>query len=91
MAWDFETEPEFEAKLAWMREFLATEIMPLEGLPVEIQNDRNKMDELTAPLKQQVRDRDLWAAHLPPELGGGGFGQVKLGLMKEILGRCGHA
>ena len=91
MAWDFETEPEFEAKLAWMREFLATEIMPLEGLPVEIQNDRNKMDELTAPLKQQVRDRDLWAAHLPPELGGGGFGQVKLGLMNEILGRCGHA
>jgi len=91
MAWDFETEPEFEAKLAWMRDFLAEEIMPLEGLPAEIQNDRSKMDELTAPLKQHVRDQDLWAAHLPPELGGGGFGQVKLGLMNEILGRCGHA
>ncbi|MEY2996152.1 MAG: hypothetical protein RLZZ39_977, partial [Actinomycetota bacterium] len=22
MAWDFETEPEFEEKLAWMREFV---------------------------------------------------------------------
>ncbi|MGH2900263.1 MAG: acyl-CoA dehydrogenase family protein, partial [Solirubrobacteraceae bacterium] len=32
-----------------------------------------------------------WAAHLPPELGGGGFGQVKLGLMHEILGACIYA
>ena len=30
MAWDFETEPEFEAKLAWMREFVKEEIFPLE-------------------------------------------------------------
>ena len=35
---------------------------------------------------EQVRERGLWAAHLPPELGGQGFGQVKLGLMHEILG-----
>ncbi len=28
----------------------------------------------------------LWAAHLGPDLGGQGFGQVKLGLMHEILG-----
>ena len=28
----------------------------------------------------------MWAAHLDPELGGQGFGQVKLGLMHEILG-----
>jgi len=33
-----------------------------------------------------VKEQGLWAAHLPPELGGGGFGQVKLGLMHEILG-----
>ncbi len=47
-------------------------------------------DELRAivdPLKQQVRDRDLWACHLGPELGGQGYGQVKLALMNEILGR----
>ena len=39
-----------------------------------------------APLQERVRERDLWAAHLDPELGGQGFGQVKLGLMHEILG-----
>ena len=29
----------------------------------------------------------LWACHLGPELGGEGYGQVKLALMNEILGR----
>jgi acyl-CoA dehydrogenase len=28
----------------------------------------------------------LWACHLGPELGGQGYGQVKLGLINEILG-----
>ena len=32
MAWDFSTEPEFEAKLDWMRAFVRDEIMPLETL-----------------------------------------------------------
>ena len=32
MAWDFETEPEFEAQLAWMRTFVKEEIFPLETL-----------------------------------------------------------
>jgi acyl-CoA dehydrogenase len=38
-----------------------------------------------------VRERGLWAAHLPPELGGQGFGQVRLGLMHEILGTSPYA
>jgi acyl-CoA dehydrogenase len=40
-----------------------------------------------APLKKIVQAEGLWACHLGPELGGKGFGQVKLGLMNEILGR----
>ena len=35
MAWDFSTEPEFEAKLDWMRGFVREEIMPLETLAEE--------------------------------------------------------
>jgi acyl-CoA dehydrogenase len=38
-----------------------------------------------------VKEQGLWAAHLPPELGGQGFGQVKLGLMHEILGSSMYA
>jgi acyl-CoA dehydrogenase len=87
MPWDFETEPEFEQHLAWMRTFVRDEIEPLETLEL----DEKAWLQITNPLKQQVKDRGLWAAHLPPELGGGGFGQVKLGLMHEILGRSIYA
>jgi acyl-CoA dehydrogenase len=30
--WDFSTEPEFEAHLEWMREFVHAEVAPLEVL-----------------------------------------------------------
>ncbi|MHB8671146.1 MAG: acyl-CoA dehydrogenase family protein, partial [Acidimicrobiales bacterium] len=82
MAWDFSTEPEFEEKLAWMRDFVREEIYPLETLSL----DEAGFRRITDPLKARVKERGLWAAHLPPSMGGGGFGQVKLGLMHEILG-----
>jgi len=87
MAWDFETEPEFEAKLEWMREFVRDEIIPLEELHVP----EATMAKIMKPMMAEVKRRGLWAAHLEPELGGGGFGQVKLGLMHEILGQSGRA
>jgi acyl-CoA dehydrogenase len=87
MAWDFSTEPEFEEKLAWMRTFVREEIFPLETLNL----DHGTFTRVVAPLQQQVRDMGLWAAHLDPELGGKGFGQVKLGLMHEILGQSAYA
>jgi acyl-CoA dehydrogenase len=83
MAWDFSTEPEFEAKLEWMRAFVRDEIFPLETLGL----DHPTFLRAVRPLQEQVKQQGLWAAHLPPELGGGGFGQVKLGLMHEILGQ----
>ena len=82
MAWDFSTEPEFEEKLAWMREFVREEIYPLEVLDF----DWRQFREIAKPLMEKVKEQGLWAAHLDPELGGQGFGQVKLGLMHEILG-----
>jgi acyl-CoA dehydrogenase len=87
MAWDFSTEPEFEEKLQWMREFVRDEIIPLETLDLPY----DRLQEVVRPLQEQVKQQGLWASHLEPELGGGGFGQVKLGLMHEILGQCGFA
>src|SRR5690606_16489706 len=46
-----------------------------------------RFTKLVRPLQQIVKERQLWACHLGPELGGPGFGQVKLALMNEILGR----
>jgi acyl-CoA dehydrogenase len=84
MSWDFSTEPEFEAKLEWMREFVREDVWPLETLLGEIGWDG--LQQAARPLQEQVKAQGLWAAHLDPELGGQGFGQVKLGLMHEILG-----
>jgi acyl-CoA dehydrogenase len=87
MAWDFSTEPEFEEKLEWMRGFVRDEIIPLETLDL----DAAALAAATTQMKEEVKARGLWAAHLPPELGGKGFGQVRLGLMHEILGQCAYA
>ena len=46
-----------------------------------------KRNKLVRPLQAEVRKHKLWACHLEPELGGQGYGQVKLALMNEILGR----
>jgi acyl-CoA dehydrogenase len=84
MAWDFSTEPEYEEKLDWARSFVKEEIYPLEVLELTSEEFRT----LAKPLQQVVKDNGMWAAHLTPELGGQGFGQVKLGLLHEILGAC---
>ncbi len=82
MGWDFSTEPEFEKKLAWMREFVRDEVYPLEVLDT----DEAGFMRAIRPLQAEVKRQKLWATHLPPELGGQGYGQVKLGLMHEIEG-----
>ncbi|WP_145011530.1 acyl-CoA dehydrogenase family protein [Mycobacterium marseillense] len=89
MSWDFTTDPEFQTKLDWADGFVRDEVEPLDlVLPsrrFEIPSARVR--SVIEPLKQRVRDEGLWAAHLGPELDGKGFGQLKLALLNEILGR----
>jgi acyl-CoA dehydrogenase len=88
MAWDFETEPEFQKELDWIGRFVREEVEPLDYLldnPYDIHNPRNK--KVVPRLQAEVKRRGLWACHLGPELGGQGYGQLKLALMNEILGR----
>ena len=88
MAWDFETEPEFQAQLDWMDDFVRDEVEPLDRLKLHPADVKNPLyQRLVRPLQTRVKERGLWACHLGPELGGQGYGQVKLGLMNEILGR----
>jgi acyl-CoA dehydrogenase len=84
MAWDFSTEPEFQRQLDWMQGFVREHMWPLETLLEDLGSQG--LERAIAPLREEVKARGLWAAHLGPELGGQGFGQVKLGLMHEILG-----
>ena len=82
MSWDFSTEPDFETKLEWMRGFMRDEVYPLEVLDT----DEAGFMRAIRPLQAEVKRQKLWATHLPPDLGGQGYGQVKLGLMHEIEG-----
>jgi acyl-CoA dehydrogenase len=93
MAWDFETDPDYQAKLDWADAFVREEVEPLDLLfPheqfVPLDGVRRKIIQ---PLKEEVRRQGLWATHLGPELGGQGYGQVKLALLNEILGRSAWA
>jgi acyl-CoA dehydrogenase len=82
--WDFSTEPEFQAKLDWAREFMEREVYALEVLEGI---DEAAFKRVLEPLRDRVKDAGLWAAHLPPELGGQGFGALQLGLLNEVIGR----
>jgi acyl-CoA dehydrogenase len=89
MAWDFQTDPDFQAKLDWADQFVRDEVEPLDALwgGLEYTPLEEPLRGIVEPLKTRVREQRLWAAHLGPELGGEGYGQVKLSLLNEILGR----
>jgi acyl-CoA dehydrogenase len=88
VAWDFSTEPEFQEQLDWVADFCQNEVEPLDLVFPGAAYSRNpKAKALADPLKQQVKDRGLWALFLDRDLGGPGFGQLKLALLNEILGR----
>ncbi len=92
MAWEFSTEPEFQEQLDWVEEFCRTEIEPLDLVfPGAARSHDPKLKAIVDPLKQQVRDRGMWALFLDKELGGPGYGQLKLALLNEILGKYGSA
>jgi acyl-CoA dehydrogenase len=92
---DFRIDPEFQPKLDWMNRFIREEVEPLDVLfpaastMYDMHNEKARA--LIKPLRDKVRAEGLWACHLPPELGGKGYGQLKLALMNEIIGRSSWA
>ena len=92
MSWNFETDPDFQAQLDWVEEFVTTEVEPLDHVIWHAWDMAHPVRQaLIPPLQDKVRAQGLWATHLGPELGGQGYGQVKLALLNEIIGRthCG--
>ncbi len=91
--WDFATDPDYQELLDWADEFVRDEVEPLDLVWPHLQFTpltaarRTVVDDL----KARVRAKGLWATHLSPELGGQGYGQLKLALLNEILGRSSWA
>jgi acyl-CoA dehydrogenase len=90
MAWDFETDPEFQKKLDWIETFMEEEVEPISHLGMAAFSSAGR-EKFIKPLQDKVKAQGLWACHLGPELGGQGYGQLKLALMNEKLGRNGLA
>jgi acyl-CoA dehydrogenase len=91
--WDFETDPQYQELLDWADQFVTEEVEPLDLVWPHLQFtplDETRREAID-PLKEQVRAKGLWATHLGPELGGQGYGQLKLALLNEILGRSSWA
>ncbi len=92
---DFRVEPEFQEKLDWMNRFVREEcelvdlLFPHAADMYDMANSQAR--KVIRPLQEQVKAQALWACHLGPNLGGPGYGQVKLALMNEILGRSSWA
>jgi acyl-CoA dehydrogenase len=91
VACDFSTDSEFAEKASRVKDFVWDEVKPLnaqfpgcEYLPIT--DERRKIVD---PINSRSAIAGIWALHLGPELGGQGFGAVKL--INEILGRtaCG--
>jgi len=86
--WSFATDPEFQTELDWIEQFVRTEVEPLDHILGSQWNIHDpRFEALVRPLQTKVRERGLWACHLGPELGGKGYGQLKLALMNEQFGR----
>ena len=92
---DFSIEPDFQAKLAWIDAFVRDEcetmdlLWPAQGACYDTRNAAARAH--LRPLQDRVKAQGLWACHLGPNLGGPGYGQVRLALMNEILGRSNWA
>jgi len=92
MAWDFSVEPEFQELLDWTSSFVDNKVSKLDLLwPHDVYlptaDLTEKQRSVIGPMKQEVKDKGLWACHLGVELGGKGYGQLKLAMINEILGR----
>ena len=88
MGWEFSTDPEYQEKLDWARRFVEEEVSALELAAPHHHHTPPEpwLRAVVDPMKKEVRAHGLWACHLGPELGGAGYGQVKLALLNEILG-----
>ena len=91
MAWDFETDPEFQKKLDWIEEFMADEVEPLSHLGMAVYGTAGPREVHQAAAGEGAGTRACGPATWAPNWAARAIGQLKLGLMNEKLGRNGLA
>jgi acyl-CoA dehydrogenase len=89
MVHDLFADAAFQQELDWIDAFVREEVEPLDRVLGSAWNihDPNFI-KFVRPLQREIQERGFWACHLGPELGGKGYGQLKLALMNEKFGRA---
>ncbi|GIS24329.1 MAG: hypothetical protein CM15mP125_0160 [Gammaproteobacteria bacterium] len=88
--WSFETDPNFRHHWTGLTNLPARKLnlsIWFSVSPVTLGTPTPQPLPPWRRYEKIVKQKQLWACHLEPELGGQGYGQVSLGLMNEILGR----
>lgn len=78
-----EMDDKLKKTLNKIREFIATEVVPLEGLLLK--RDFDTLMTRLAEKRQRVKDLGLWTPHLPKEWGGLGLSLYEFGPVGEVL------
>lgn len=81
---DFSIARETEQLLAEVRQFLETEVYPLEA---RLNGSFKSLEPALEAVREQVKERAWWLPHAPRELGGMGLSLVEHGLVSAELGR----
>jgi acyl-CoA dehydrogenase len=82
---DFTVSEEMETMLGMVREFVDSELVPIEQQMLH--GDAASLAEMVAHAQDRVRQMGLWAPNHPVEFGGLGLSMVNHGLLSEALGR----
>ena len=84
---DFTLAPEIERTRRAIREFVAEEILPLEGDPANYDEGENIRLDVLETMRAKARAAGLWALQSPRERGGLGFSRVGMAACYEEMGR----
>ncbi len=82
---DFSIPPELELIRKSVTDFMERSVYPAERETTD-EGEGLPLPRLRS-LQAKVKERGLWAPHMPEEVGGMGIGVVGLALLNEIIGR----
>jgi acyl-CoA dehydrogenase len=82
---NFEISEQMTTILEMVRDFMDTEVIPLEG--EMLHGDPVTLDQQVLAAQNKVRQMGVWAPNHPVEFGGLGLSMVDHGLLSEALGR----
>ena len=81
---DFEHSEKIETIVAMIKEFVKTELVPLE--PEFLVKDFSELLPVIQEKQEMVKKMELWAPNFPVECGGMGLSLLEHGLVSEALG-----